>query len=324
MAANTDDVRSALEELAEALLDDAEQIADRSVARMQELLPSYARVPRKTLLPATLTNTRNLLQAVRDPDADPSRAEDHFRVSGETRIGQGITADEMLQAWRIGVEVVREQAHPVAEQLEITNDVLLEFVEATLRWSDVGMRISAAEHREAEIRELERLAAEQAALRRVATLVAQDVPSSELFSAVAREVGLVFAVDFAGIIRYESDPRVVTTMATWAAVGEHPSAPSRSRTVPGDPTAMVADTGEPARVDDWSHIPGPIAEFVRRELAVKSSVGSPIVVEGRLWGALAVHSKQGPLPLDTPGRGHRGRGAAPRRARPARRGATEL
>jgi signal transduction histidine kinase len=302
MAAHTDDVRSALKQLAEALLDDSERITERSVSRMQEMLPSYARVPREALMPVTLTNTRNLLEALRDPDADPSRAEGFFRVSGETRIRQAVTADEMLQAWRIGVEVLREQAHPIAEQLEIGDDVLLEFVEASLRWSDVGMRMSASAYRDVEIRELERLAAEQAALRRVATLVAQDVDASELFRAVAREVGAAFAADFSGIIRYESDPSVVTTMATWAAVGEHPPAPSRSRTVPGDPTSMVADTGAPARVDDWTSIPGPIAAFVRRELGVRSSVGSPIVVEGRLWGALAVHSKHGPLPADTESR----------------------
>jgi GAF domain-containing protein len=72
--------------------------------------------------------------------------------------------------------------------------------------------------------------------------------------------------------------------------------------VPGDPIAIVANTGRPARVDDWTKVPGPIAEFVRRELGAKSSVASPIVVNGSLWGALAVHSKRGPLPSDTESR----------------------
>ena len=60
MAATTDDVRSAVQRLAGALLEDVERIAARSVARMQELLPSYANVPADALLPVTLTNTRNL------------------------------------------------------------------------------------------------------------------------------------------------------------------------------------------------------------------------------------------------------------------------
>jgi hypothetical protein len=140
MAASTYDLRTAVQRLAGALLDDAERIATRSVARMQELLPSYAKVPADALVPVTLSNARNLLEAIRDPDADRSRADDDFRLSGKTRLGQGITADEMLQAWRIGLEVVREEAHPVAKRLEVTDAVLLEFVEATLRWGDLGMR----------------------------------------------------------------------------------------------------------------------------------------------------------------------------------------
>lgn len=124
-------LRGAVQRLAGGLLDDVERIAARSVARMQELLPSYAKVPADALIPVTLTNTRNLLEAVCDPDADPSRADEHFRFSGETRLRQGITADEMLQAWRIGLEVVREEAHPIAKRLEVTDAVLLEFLEAT-------------------------------------------------------------------------------------------------------------------------------------------------------------------------------------------------
>ena len=149
---------------------------------------------------------------------------------------------------------------------------------------------------------LEQLASEQAALRRVATLVAQDVPASELFSAVAREVGTLFGADFTAIVRYEPDPTYVTTIATWAAAGNMPPAPSQPRTVPGDPTSRVAATGEPTRVDDWSDVPGPIAEFVRDQLKVRSSVGCPIVVEGRLWGALAVHSTDDRFPPDTEAR----------------------
>jgi GAF domain-containing protein len=150
--------------------------------------------------------------------------------------------------------------------------------------------------------EVQRLADEQAALRHVATLVAQDMPASELFGAVARVVGTLFGADFTAMIRYEADPTYVTTMAFWAAAGEHPAAPSRPRTVPGDPPSMLADTGKPTRVDDWMDVPGTIAEFVHGQLGVKSSVGCPIVVEGRLWGGLAVHSKGDPFPPATEAR----------------------
>src|SRR6185503_1688759 len=79
---------------------------------------------------------------------------------------------------------------------------------------------------EASRDELRLLADEQAALRRVATLVAQDVPPTELFGAVAREVGSLFGADFSGTIRYEDDASV-TTVAAWAAAGEHPLVPDR-------------------------------------------------------------------------------------------------
>jgi signal transduction histidine kinase len=65
---------------------------------------------------------------------------------------------------------------------------------------------------------------------------------------------------------------------------------------------MIMTTRRPARVDDWSDVPGPIAAFVRAA-GVSSSVGSPILVDGRLWGAVAVHTtRPEPLPPDTESR----------------------
>jgi len=141
---SADDVSPEVRRLAEALLLDVDAIAHRSVARMQELLPSYARVPPEDLLPVTTTNVRNVLEAIRNPDRDVGRERMAYRTSGETRARQGITSDEMLNAWRIGLESVRESAHPVAADLRISTDVLLEFIEATLRWGDIGMRASAS------------------------------------------------------------------------------------------------------------------------------------------------------------------------------------
>ena len=147
-----------------------------------------------------------------------------------------------------------------------------------------------------------RLAEEQATLRRVATLVARGVPQDELFGAVAAEAGRLLGADLAGMIRYETDD-TVTPVATWAAVGEHPDVPNRWPTEEGDPAMLVAKTRRPVPIDDWDGVPGPIAAFIRDEVGICSSVGSPIVVEGRLWGALAVHSKRaGRLPADTESR----------------------
>jgi signal transduction histidine kinase len=149
--------------------------------------------------------------------------------------------------------------------------------------------------------QLRQLADEQAALRRVATLVARGVPANELFGAVAAEVGMLFGADLAGMIRYESDA-TVTPVAMWTAAGEHPALPDRWPTEEGDPAMLIAQTGRSGRVDDWNEVPGPIAAFIRN-LGVNSSVGSPIFVEERLWGALAVHTKQlHPFSSDTESR----------------------
>jgi GAF domain-containing protein len=49
------------------------------------------------------------------------------------------------------------------------------------------------------------LADEQAALRRVATLVARGVRPEEVFAAVTEEAGRVLAVEYASLGRYEPD-----------------------------------------------------------------------------------------------------------------------
>jgi GAF domain-containing protein len=286
MAATTDEVRSAVQRLARALLDDVERIAERSVSRMQELLPSYAEVPTDALVAVTLTNTRNLLEAVCDPTADSSPADWHFQQSGETRLRQAITADEMLQAWRIGLEVVREEAHPVAKRLHVTDAALLEFVEATLRWGDIGMRRSAAAHRAGEIRELTRLAAEQAALRRVAELIAQQASSEQVFARVTEELSRLLEVTIVRTVRFDLDG----TATVLAAHGITDDRLKRGTNFPipqGSVIEKVFQTGRPARLDNFAEVQGPIGAILR-EQGAGAGVAGPIVVDGRLWGAMAV------------------------------------
>ena len=151
--------------------------------------------------------------------------------------------------------------------------------------------------------EVGRLLEEQATLRRVATLVAEAAPPSALFGVVVEEVGRLFRCDLAGMIHYESGGTVTAT-ATWAAQGEHPPVVG-SWSLEGDRLATaISRTARPAREDDWDGVGGPIAEFVRGTLGIASSVGAPIVVEGSVWGALFVHSKEKtePLPAGTESR----------------------
>jgi signal transduction histidine kinase len=140
--------------------------------------------------------------------------------------------------------------------------------------------------------ELRGLAEEQGALRRVATLVARGAPPGEVFAAVTEEVGRLLGAHFAGMGRFDGGD-TVTVLAAWAAEGEqHPLVPGPWPLEGGDLASMIWTTGRSVRIDDYDGVPGPIAVFVREQLGVRSSVASPIVVEGRLWGTLFIHSKQ--------------------------------
>src|SRR5439155_10564379 len=92
------------------------------------------------------------------------------------------------------------------------------------------------------------LAEEQAALRRVATLVARGAPAEELFAAVTEEVGRLLGTHLAGMARYESDD-TVTVLATWAAEGaaegEHPLVPGPWPLEGGDLASTISRTGRP-------------------------------------------------------------------------------
>jgi signal transduction histidine kinase len=135
-----------------------------------------------------------------------------------------------------------------------------------------------------------RLADEQAALRRVATLVAQAVPSAELFEAVTREIGHLYDVDLARMERYEADG-TVTALAAWTRRGEIRLAVGTRFSLEGTSIALrVQETGRPARVDSFVGAEGPIA-LEARQLGIRASVGCPIVVGGRVWGVIAASTR---------------------------------
>ena len=145
--------------------------------------------------------------------------------------------------------------------------------------------------------ELTRLLDEQAALRRVATLVARAVPPGEIFSAVATEVGRLVGADDTAVVRFEPDGTAIVVVG----LGEdRPSVGTRWRADDVSAITRVWRTGHSTRVDDdlWKEAPGPLPDTLRR-LHVRSVAASPIVVEGRLWGALSVATTHAPLPADT-------------------------
>jgi len=156
-----------------------------------------------------------------------------------------------------------------------------------------------AQDAEAAQMELRRLADEQEALRRVATLVAQAVPTANVFQAVTREVGLRCDADLARMERFETD-RTVTAIAAWSRSGEAELAVGTRFPLEGASiAAQVYETGLPARVDSFEGATGPIAREAQA-LGIRSSVGCPIVVGGRRWGVIAASIKrEAPFPANT-------------------------
>jgi signal transduction histidine kinase len=144
---------------------------------------------------------------------------------------------------------------------------------------------------------LARLASEQAALRRVATLVARPAPPDELFTAVTEEVGELLRVDHTLLGHYHSDGEV-TIVAAWSRAGAR--FPVGQSLVLGGKnlSTIVAETSRSAWMDSYADASGQVADAVRGS-GFRSSVGAPITVGGRLWGIVAAATSKRSLPRDT-------------------------
>jgi transcriptional regulator with GAF, ATPase, and Fis domain len=143
--------------------------------------------------------------------------------------------------------------------------------------------------------EPKRLAAEQAALRRVATLVARGASSTEVFGAVAEEVAQVLHLSNAAVCRYDDEGTVMTVLAVW---GDHPDVFNAGSRWPLDGPSMSAEvlrTGRPVRIDDYTELPGSLAGAAR-EHGFKRVAGAPIIVDGGVWGVITTSSPDAPLP----------------------------
>ena len=152
----------------------------------------------------------------------------------------------------------------------------------------VATAIGNAQARE----ELRRIADEQAALRRVATLVATAASSEEVLAAVAEEAARVLELSRIEIVRYEADQ----TGTVIGASGDHPFAVGSSWPL-DTPSVMglVFRSGSAARIDDYSELEGPIAETAR-EAGFRAAIGAPIVVGGSTWGAVIAVSTADAIP----------------------------
>ena len=136
-------------------------------------------------------------------------------------------------------------------------------------------------------------------MRRVATLVARGTRPEEVFAAVVEEVGRLLPVDLASMCRYESDG-TLTFVAAWGRAGEHFPVGSRRMLGGNNLGTIVFETGRSARIDNYADSCSGTIGVTVREAGINSSLATPIMVEGHLWGLIAAGSIQKqPVPADT-------------------------
>jgi signal transduction histidine kinase len=137
------------------------------------------------------------------------------------------------------------------------------------------------------------LADEQAALRRVATLVAREAVPSRVFDAVADEVARLLGVDVASVARYEADATatvvaVVGSGAPWTMGSNWP--------LEGDGVmARVFRTRGSTTVEGSEGASRELSDQARAA-GIRWGAGAPILLGDRLWGAAVVASATGPVP----------------------------
>jgi signal transduction histidine kinase len=133
---------------------------------------------------------------------------------------------------------------------------------------------------------LEELVREQAALRRVATLVAREPSPSQVFAAVTQEAGVLLGAQRATLLRVVS-PEWAEVVASWSD-GSAPPVPVGHRGALDGRGILgrMLRTAKPVRIDDFDVVGGAVAALMR-ELGIRSGAGGPIILGGRVWGAVS-------------------------------------
>src|SRR5438093_2401748 len=130
-----------------------------------------------------------------------------------------------------------------------------------------------------------RLAEEQAALRRVATLVASAAQPKQVFQMVAEEAGQLLEARTAATVRFEQDSAVV--VGSWSD-GEGAGIEVGTLVPYSDPGSPVYRAShEGGRIDDYEELAGEAARLTRLR-GYLSAVMAQITVGSRLRGTLDV------------------------------------
>ena len=155
---------------------------------------------------------------------------------------------------------------------------------------------------------LRQLADEQAALRRVATLVAGGARPAEVFTAVADELGHLIGAEATFVSRLDrpSEERgkvegYVTVVGSYGRVSDQAPVGFRRKLQPGMAMTAAFRTGGSARISGDMLANGPFGEVVGR-LGMRAAIATPIVVEGRYWGVTVAATSREDFPAGTESR----------------------
>ena len=253
---------------------DADQLLDNQ-RRLDAIHAEFAQFTRQEMSDAT--------RQAASADADTGWA---WAIAGVTLAGSVLVV--MMFAAFVTRGIVRPLAAAAGMADQLAGGALSTRMPATgpheigvLQRSLNAMATSLEAHRA----NLNRLVAEQSALRRIATLVARASPPDTVFDAVTEEVGQLMRADLTMLLRYEPDNEAVV-VAGWSAHAVPLVAGTRFA-LPPDGAAMHVYTSQRpwwTPVGEGTTVPDPFLT----QYGIRVSVGAPIVMQGDLWGALIV------------------------------------
>ncbi|MCU1466302.1 MAG: domain S-box [Actinomycetia bacterium] len=216
----------------------------------------------------------------------------------------GYTQQELLT--RRFVDILHpddvESVRALVVELEAGNDIV-EFecrhvcADGSVRWFEWNSRTAPEEDVVygvgRDVTERRVVNAEFLALHRVAILVAHGVRPDEIFAAASAEVGRLFS-GTAAVAKFEHHPPAIVVAAVQQSAEQRPIG-SRWELSDGLASTEVYRTGRSARVDESdSTMAGGLLSPDARPAHSGSTVVSPIIVEGRLWGTIIVSTEVRP------------------------------
>ena len=212
----------------------------------------------------------------------PMRSQWHPKTREDPdRLGQAVGAPVVVDGAIWGV--VAGKAEPSEGQVRLDCEQwLAEFAGL------MATTISNARRRD----EAGALAESQGALRRVATLVAENADPQDVFAAVATEAAGILGVGAVSLIRWDAGTGLFTKI--FGTHGDRASVPDGgSWPIEDCPEGeLILRTGGAVRIDDWTHLPGPV---VARHVAggFGQGVAAPVVLDGVIWGHVAGFGEAG-------------------------------